>query len=257
MLIRYIRYLITAQSLHDIHSPFIFDFIKEVLHDKRNFYAFDEIKNLSNKLLSDETFLQIEDFGAGSHLQKTNKRKIKVIAKNAGRNERFGKILFKMVLKYKPQNIVELGTSLGLGTMYLSKPDTKQQIITIEGSKEVAAEATKNFELLQIKNVKIIVGNFDDVLSKVFEEMQKVDLLFVDGNHRKTATLNYFNQVKPYLQNDSIIIFDDIHWSEDMEVAWDLIKNDEMVTCSIDLFFFGIVFFKKEFLDKQHFVLRC
>jgi predicted O-methyltransferase YrrM len=83
-----------------------------------------------------------------------------------------------------------------------------------------------------------------------------VDLLFVDGNHRKEATLEYFNIFLEKATPQSIFIFDDIHWSKEMEEAWKLIQQHNSVTLTIDLFFLGMVFFSKDFKVKQHFPIR-
>ena len=253
---QYLIYLWKARSAHGVHSPFVFQFINEVLKDERHFYFFDEIKKLRNEMYADKTLLNFEDFGSGSHLNYLKQRAVNDIAKTAGRNEEFGKLLFRIVNKYKPQCILELGTSMGLGTAYLATADTESQVHTIEGSKEIAAQAKKHFAKLGIANITQHVGNFDEVLSPILQQLQRIDLLFVDGNHRRIPTLTYFENAKPFLHQNSIVIFDDIHWSEEMHEAWHMIKADPMVTLSIDLFYFGIVFFQSDFKEKQHFVLR-
>ena len=253
---QYFAYLLRAHTAHGIHSPFVFAFINEVLKDKRHFYAFDEIKKLRQQMLSDETLLTIDDFGAGSHKQNHLQRKVKDIAATAGRTDKLGRLLFRIVHRFQPRQMVELGTSMGLGSAYLAMAAPDAQLTTIEGSPEVAAQAAKHFAQLSVKNIRQQTGNFDLVLQDVFRVLGSVDLLFVDGNHRKEPTLQYFAEALPYLHENSIVIFDDIHWSKGMHEAWQQIKANEQVTLSIDLFYFGIVFFQKAFREKQDFVLR-
>ncbi len=253
----YFKYFFSAKKGgHGVHSPFVFDFVETVLEDKRHFYAFDEIKQCRKLLYSDDSLLKIEDFGAGSHKNNNLQRKVSDIAKTAGRTEKFGKLLFRMVDKYQFENIVELGTSVGIATAYLAKANQHATITTIEGSPEIAKRATKSFEYLKLKNIHQVVGNFDNVLAPTLAQLKKVDLFFIDGNHREEPTIDYFNLVKPFLNEDSMIIFDDIHWSEGMLRAWETIKKDSAVTLSIDLFFIGIVLFKKDIKEKQHFILK-
>jgi predicted O-methyltransferase YrrM len=161
-----------------------------------------------------------------------------------------------MIKYYQPQTILELGTSLGITTSYLSlaKPDSK--LITIEGSNEIAEVAKRNIRDLEIRNTGIIEGNFDNMLSSVVSDLSSVDFAFIDGNHRKEPTERYFQQLLTKTHNNSILIFDDIHWSKEMEEAWEIIKINAAVTCSIDLFFIGIIFFRQEFKATQHFVIR-
>lgn len=253
---QFILYKLKASSAHGIHSPFVFDFIQTVLKDQRHFYAFDDIREIRNILYEDTTILNIEDFGAGSLHGSFKQRMVKDIAKNAGRNEKFGKLLFRIVDKYQVVNILELGTSLGLGSSYLAKAALNGQLVTIEGSREISSYANNTFNNLQLNNIQQYTGNFDTMLQDVLKQHPSFDLIFVDGNHREEATLNYFNQFFPFIHENTILIFDDIHWSEGMNNAWEQIRKDERVLLSIDLFFFGIVFFRKEFKEKQHFILK-
>ena len=253
----YIKYYFSAnRGGHGVHSPFVFDFVETILEDKRPFYAFDEIKRYRKILHNEDAILTIEDFGAGSYKNNNLQRKVSDISKTAGRTEKFGKILFRMVDKYQFENIVELGTSLGIATSYLAKANQKANVTTIEGSPEIAMRATKTFDFLKLKNIHQVTGNFDTILAPTLAQLKKVDLFFIDGNHREEPTIQYYNQVKPYLNEHSMVIFDDIHWSEGMLRAWEIIKKDSAVTLSIDLFFIGIVLFKKDIKEKQHFILK-
>ena len=239
-----------------MHSPFVFEFIAKILNDKTVYPAYEKVEALRNQLLNDNTVLDVEDFGAGSTVHKKNKRTISSIAKNAAKPKKFGQLLFRMIRHYQPKTILELGTSLGITTSYLSlaKPDAR--LITMEGSKEIAEVAKRNLRNLEIRNVESIEGNFDNTLSSVARGLSTVDFAFIDGNHRKEPTERYFKEILAKTNNDSILVFDDIHWSSEVEAAWEIIKSHEAVICSIDLFFIGIVLFRKEFKEKQHFSIR-
>ena len=126
----------------------------------------------------------------------------------------------------------------------------------MEGAKAVADVAKKNFNTLGLKNIELVEGNFDETLTGTITKMGNIDMVFVDGNHRYEPTVRYFRDLLPAMQEHSILVFDDIHWSKEMEQAWEEIKQDPAVTLSIDLFFIGLVFFRKEQKAKQHFVVR-
>lgn len=244
-----------------MHSPYVYHFITKILNDKSSYPEYDKVENLRKQLLADNNVLSIEDFGAGSAVNNTNTRTIAAIAKNSAKPKKFGQLLFRMVKEYQPQTIVELGTSLGITTSYLSLAKPNAQLITMEGAKEVAITASNNFKTLNLQNYSLIEGNFDSTLSTVVRELSKfegstIDLAFIDGNHRQAPTEQYFQQLLPATNNDSILIFDDIHWSKEMEQAWETIKNHPSVRCTIDLFFIGIVIFRQEFREKQHFTIR-
>ena len=239
-----------------MHSPFVFEFIIKVLNDKTVYPEYEKVEALRARLLNDHTVLDVDDLGAGSSVLKKNRRSISSIAKNAAKPKKYGQLLFRMVKYYQPETIVELGTSLGITSSYLSlaKPDAR--LITMEGSKEIGEVAKRNFRELETRNIEITEGNFDNTLSSVVRGLPTVDFAFIDGNHRQEPTEKYFKELVAKTNNNSILVFDDIHWSREMEVAWETIKNNDAVTCSIDLFFIGIVFFRREFKAKQHFVIR-
>jgi len=255
---KYFKYRITASNGkgHGMHSPFVFEFITKILNDKAVYPAYEKVEGLRNQLLNDNTVLEVEDFGAGSLIDKKNKRSISSITKNAAKPKKFGQLLFRIVKHYQPKTILELGTSLGITTSYLSVAKTDGRLITMEGSKEIADKAKQNFKTIELKNVELIEGNFDYTLSSVVSGLSSVDFAFIDGNHRQEPTERYFNKLLAKTNNDSILVFDDIHWSSEMEAAWETIKDHEDVRCSIDLFFIGIILFRKEFKEKQQFTIR-
>lgn len=256
--IKYLKYYVTASNGkgHGMHSPFVFDFITKVLNDDRNFYAYQSIENVRELLLIDKRELDIEDFGAGSRVKKTNTRAVCAIADSSLKPKKFGQLLFRIVDRYSPDNILELGTSLGITTAYLASAKKNAAVITMEGAGAVAALAKQNFKKLQLDNIEMVEGNFDETLSDVMKRTKKLDLAFIDGNHRLEPTVRYFKELLPAVHEYSVLIFDDIHWSKEMEQAWETIKEDPSVTLSIDLFFIGLVFFRKEQKVKQHFTVR-
>ena len=255
---KYIRYFFTACNGrgHGVHSPFVFDFIKNVLNDKRQFYAYTTVEDIRKQLITNETMLTIQDFGAGSTLVKGDQRKVSSIARASLKPAKYGQLLFRIVNYYHCKHIVELGTSLGVTTAYLASPSMQNQVVTFEGAEEVAALARKNFEALQLTNIELVQGNFDETLQARLLQLPAVDLAFIDGNHRREPTERYFEQLLQKANEHSIFIFDDIHWSPEMEAAWKTICGHPAVTLTIDLFFIGIVFCRKEQKHVQHFTVR-
>jgi predicted O-methyltransferase YrrM len=255
---KYLQYYLTASNSkgHGIHSPFVFDFVTNVLNDDRNFYCYDSIEKLRQSLLKDKTVLEIQDFGAGSTVAKSNKRRVSDISKSALKPEKFGKLLFRMVNHYTAYTIVELGTSLGITTSYLASGNLKGVVYTFEGAKQVAEIAQQGFAKLSLPNIKLIEGNFDETLLPMLNNIGNVDIAFIDGNHRKEPTIRYFCELFKNSTENSVFIFDDIHWSKGMEEAWKYIQQHPAVTLTIDLLFIGLVFFRKEHKVPQHFAVR-
>jgi predicted O-methyltransferase YrrM len=214
------------------------------------------VESLRKKLWIDKTILTFNDYGAGSSLNRSKRRTVGSIAKHVVKSRKYCQLLYRIVKHYQPKGIVELGTSLGITTSYLSLAKPDSSVFTLEGATEIANKARQNFRTLDLINVKLIEGNFDYTLPAVLYQLPIVDFAFIDGNHRYNATLNYFNQLLAKTNNDSILILDDIHWSTEMEQAWKEIKEYHAVRCTIDLFFIGIVLLRHEFKEKQHFTIR-
>jgi predicted O-methyltransferase YrrM len=256
--IKFIRYYLRSSNGkgHGTHSPFIFNFITKVLNDKKPYADYTKAESLRKRLLSDPGFVSVEDFGAGSVVSKAKHRSIKSIARNAAKSKKFGQLLFRMANYFQPSTILEMGTSLGITTSYLSLACPDSSLITMEGAKEIASLAKQNFRQLELKNIQLIEGNFNHTLPGLLNSTRAIDFAFIDGNHRRVPTEHYFNLLLSHLHNDSILVFDDIHWSKEMEQAWETIKAHKAVRCTIDLFFIGIVVFRNEFREKQHFTIR-
>lgn len=227
-----------------------------MLNDKTKYDCYSTIEKQRQTLLNDKTVIDVEDFGAGSTVIKTKKRVVKDIAASSLKPKKYSQLLFRMIQFYNKKNVLELGTSFGITTSYLALATNKPVVTTMEGSQNIANIAQQNFNALQLNNITIIKGNFEKTLSTFLAKSSTIDFAFLDGNHRKIPTLNYFQQILTNSTDETIVVFDDIHWSKEMEVVWEEIKAHEAITLTIDLFFIGIVFLKKDFKVKQHFVVR-
>jgi predicted O-methyltransferase YrrM len=255
VLTSYLKFLFTSKTRHGVHSPFVYKLIEDVIYDENPYYAYREIEAIREALLKDASSIEVEDFGAGSRVFKSKKRTISAIARTSAKLPKFGQLLFRLVKHFKPENILELGTSLGISALYLAKPSSKARVTTIEGSPAIAAIAKTTFLKAGAGNIELATGKFDDVLPGLLESIPAIDFAFIDGNHKKEPTLKYFKMLLEKSHNDTVLIFDDIHWSKEMEQAWEEIKAHEKVKVTIDLFFLGLVFFRKE-QPKEHFKVR-
>src|SRR5215204_5279773 len=255
---KYIHYYLNASNGkgHGIHSPFVFDFVTNVLNDKRNFYSYENNGSVRRRLLKDKNVLHVDDFGAGSRATSKKDQSISSITRNAAKSKKLCRLLFRIVHYYKPQTILELGTSLGISSAYMAAAVPYAKVITIEGASSVARAAKDHHRMLQLHNIDIRTGKFEDVLPGVLREFKTVDLAFIDGNHRYEPTKSYFEQILTKVTPQSILIFDDIYWSSEMEDVWKFIKEHEAVTTTIDLFFIGLVLFNDAFKSKQQFSIR-
>lgn len=241
---------------HGVHSPFVFDFIVHVLNNKSGYQPPATIDELRKKMLHDPRLLKVEDLGAGSRSGAGLQRSVSSIARHAVKSKKYGELLYRLVQHYQPSTVIELGTSLGITTAFLASAANHAKVYTVEGSPSIASVAAENFKSLDIKNVESLIGNFDAVLPGLLNVISSVDFCYVDGNHLYSPTITYFRQLLEKIHSGSILVFDDIHWSEEMEAAWKEIQHHPEVQCTIDIFFMGFVFFKNEFRMRQNFSIR-
>ena len=247
---KYLAYLKRAKSKYYLHSPFVYQFYLHVLEGENN-AELESIVLLRKKLRSNKTLLIAEDFGAGSSLAKS----ISSIERKVSVRHQYGVLLNRLVKYFQPKNIFEIGSSIGLSSSYLALGKPNANVISLEGSLPIAEVAKQNHASLQIKNAEIVTGNFNETLSVALHRLSTVDLVFFDGNHTKEATLKYFHQCLEKHNEHSVFVFDDIYWSKEMSEAWEEIKLHTQVTLTIDVYQFGICFFRKEKLAKENFVL--
>ena len=252
---QYLNYFFKARNEHGIHSPFVYELYNNVIKDQTPFYVFNDIESIRAKLLLSNIQIEINDFGAGSNVNKSNRRNISDIAKNSLKAPKYAQLLFRLVHRFKPTNVLELGTSLGISTMYLAASSSKINVTTVEGCPNISKVAKINFDKLGLKNIKLVNQPFEIFLPNYLKTVSSLDFVFFDGNHTKEATLNYFNLCLEKTNQQTIFVFDDIYWSKGMNEAWNEIKRHPKITTNIDLFAVGIVFFNPD-LSKEHFVLR-
>jgi predicted O-methyltransferase YrrM len=251
----YLKHQFTAKTRHGTHSPFVYKLADEVIYNFSAKSSYKDIEALRKKLLNDQHLITVTDLGAGSHLNKNRTKKVSQIAKNALKSPRLAQLIYRLAAQQQPSNVIELGTCLGITTAYLAKAQPQAEVLTIEGCPQTAAVANQNFKELQLSNVSLEVGNFDDLLPKAIQQREKLDFVYIDGNHTKEATLNYFNWCLPKITEDTLLIFDDIYWSQGMKEAWQEIKAHPQVTVTVDLFWIGLVYFRKG-QAKEHFKLK-
>lgn len=252
-IIEYIKFLFKSTNQHGVHSPFVFDLVTTCFYDNTSFSDYLKLTKYRKSLLANKKIIEITDFGSGSRVFKSNSRAVNTIAKTSGSTLKRAKLLFRITRYFKPSDSLELGTSLGIATQAMALGHPKNHVTTLEGCPNIAEVARQQFRNFNMSNVTQKIGEFQSLLSTL--DKKQFDLVFFDGNHNKEATLQYFHNLVEHAHNDSVFIFDDIHWSKDMVEAWSNIKSHPKVTVSIDTFFWGVVFFRKE-QAKENFIIR-
>ncbi len=254
----YLRYWLRSGNAHGLHSPFVYGLYTTVIRHNGQFGAYERIEARRRELLASPAKIAVTDFGAGSQVAGASgqQRHVRDIARYAAKPPRLAQLLFRLVNHFQPATIVELGTSLGLTTAYLATASSRSRVLTFEGCPASAALARETFAKLAIKNVQLVEGNIDSTLPATLASLAgPLDFAFFDGNHRYEPTLRYFEDCLAKAHENSVFVLDDIHWSAEMEQAWAAVKAHPAVTVTVDLFYVGLVFFRKT-QPRQDFWLR-
>jgi len=254
---KFIRYYLTASNGkgHGIHSPFVYDFVTKVLNKKNTPENIANIEARRKSLEANTSVIEVLDRGAGSRQSEFKKRSIREIAKSALKQKKISQLLYRMGVYFNPVTILEMGTCFGITASYLAMSMPNQTLVTMEGAPAIAKEAQATFDLLHLKNIQIVEGDFATSLPAYLNSITHIGMVYIDGNHRYVPTMEYFKLLLSKVNEHSVLIFDDIYWSSEMEKAWTEIKKQKEVTLTIDLFHVGIVFFRKENKEKQHFTI--
>lgn len=252
-ILSYIKFLLKSKNQHGVHSPFVYDLVTACFYDRTKYAEYEAIATYRSELLQNPEKITITDFGSGSKVFKSDERAINAIAKTSGTSLKNTKLLFRIVRYFESSTILELGTNLGIGTHAMALANPKSQITTIEGCPAILEVANRQFSNKNLSHITTVQGDFKSKIKELTEK--KWDLIFFDGHHSKEATLSYFETLIPTAHNDSVFIFDDIYWSKGMTEAWEIIKKNPKVTVTVDLFNWGLVFFRQE-QAKEHFKIR-
>ncbi|MBQ4395840.1 MAG: class I SAM-dependent methyltransferase [Paludibacteraceae bacterium] len=257
----YIRHVLSAWNTtgEGIHSPYLFYLVRFVLRDRNAFYCFADIERRRSLLATCQDVLDVVDYGSrGSKEGAHELRRVCDIANGQLESPRVGQILFRLVhfmgqQEKRPLEILELGTSLGITTAYLASVDSRNSVMTLEGSEAVLTLAQGVWRALKLENIAWQQGNIDNTLFKCARE--RLDIAYVDANHTYEATMRYVQYLLPRLTERGVVIIDDIHYSEEMERAWQELKQDKQVTTSMDLYHIGMLFVNPCYL-KRHYRIR-
>jgi predicted O-methyltransferase YrrM len=239
---RFFRHLLTAGNTggHGVHSPFLFDFVKNVIYEKHPYYVYSDVERLRKNMLADKQKIYFEDYGTG----KNRYIAVSEIAAKSVKKRKCAQLIYRIANFTKPYVVLELGTSLGITTSYLSA--VSGNCITIEGCEAVAEIAKQNLKELKRSNIRLVTGDITSVLPDIVEQAESLDLVFIDANHTSMALKAYFDICMTKIKPHSVMIIDDIHYSKDMEDGWNYINQHAEVRVTMDLYELGIVFFRPD-----------
>jgi len=249
----WLDYFSSARTIHQVDSPFIFEFCREVLEKREPLIPSKTIERLRKELLTDTAILNRVDLGAGSVTGHQSKISVSQFIRQCSVKAAHGKLLNRIARFCQPSVILELGTAGGISGAYWLSGQPQIILKTIEGDPAVAALARSNFKRLGLSSAELFEGKFDTVLPSLLERLKTVDLVFIDGHHTGEALKRYIKMVNPYLNpKKGLMVLDDIYWNQDMARAWGEIKLQSDWPLRIDLFQFGLLIKNPDLFHQEH-----
>lgn len=250
--INYLFYFFTAGNKHSVHSPFVYDLVTKVINARRTKPEYHTFELLRSKMLRSNADVQITPIGASFF---EGKKKLRDVVKASAKSAKYAELLERLCAYFNPEFAIEIGSSVGISTMYQAAGIQQGVLFSLEGNHDSLKIAKHNLEKAELPHVQWREGLFSDTLPALLNDLPRVDYVFFDGNHQMESTLQYFEWCLQKAHTGTVFVFDDIRWSDDMLLAWNKIKNHPLVTVSVDLYAMGIVFFRTG-QEKEHFTIR-
>ena len=216
-----------------VHSPFVFNLITKVIEEKCSYYSFYDIELLRKQLLFREGEINYPD--------RQNKGKRKTL-------------LFRLTNYFKSKNILQIGTTMGLSTLYLTSYATGLKCIALENVPEFATTARQAFAKEGRNPVDLRIGNYKDLLPQALNDINSLDFVFFNTLYEQHNNLWLFNECMKYAHNDTVFVFEGIKASRKMRELWEEICACPEVTVTLDLYSLGIVLFNKK-LHKRDYIV--
>lgn len=251
----FLKYWLLAVNEHALHPPFVYSLYTQTIKPDYPEDIFGTIEKIRKQFLQSREAIHFTELGAGSSMSSQKERPIRQLAQHSLSSARFSRLFYRLIQQQQANTILELGTSLGINTLYLSAAAPLGQVYTLEGCPQTASHAKSLFDKWEHKNIHLRQGNIDDTLPGLLEELNALDAAYLDANHTYEASMRYFSMLLPKVHGQSFLIIDDIYWSAGMQRAWKEMKQHPQVSLSLDLFDAGILFFRPG-LQKAHYVLR-
>ena len=223
--LRYLSYWLDAIEEHSIHSPQIYDLYSKVICNDVNEEMYEQIEKIRDQYLEDQSLVTINDLGAGSRINPKSERTLADIAENSLSSPKLSRLLYRLINHLEVKSILELGTSLGINSLYLAKANKEVKLVTFEGCENTAAVAEKTFKTANVNNIRLMKGDISRTLSYILGNSDKPDFVFFDANHTKEATLRYFKMCLVRVHKDTVIVIADIHWSISICKVHPRVKN--------------------------------
>ena len=222
-----------SKTVYQLHSPLLFGWHQSMATPSDLETDTEELWKYHKSILNSRTPIVAGTFGAGSR-SGDKRHTLGQIARNSGSGRKKILKIARLVLSQRANNVLELGTNVGLLATSLAKMMPRIDFDTIEAHAPYVQIATKAKNKWGLHNLNIHQKTFAEYW-KELEHDRKFDVIFIDGDHNGPSLEANVKEALIHLNDSGIIILDDIHWSVGMSVAWKKIRNwDDIGTSYCD-----------------------
>lgn len=229
LLYRFLRY----RKGFGVHSPFAFSFITKVIDERYGYYAYNDIELIRRQLVH---------------------RNCPMLKTDIKRSH--GELLFRIVNYFKPERLIQIGTSAGIGSLYMTAPSSRLNYLLLDSDDNNAEQTIWSLRKFNPKasSVSVIAGDYLKTLPAALSKMSAVDFLFFNSAKDKEKNMIYLDEAIKYVQSDTVFFIEGIRSNREMRQLWKNICLREDVSVTFDLYNVGVVFFNKK-LHKQNYIV--
>ncbi len=238
---KYLSYLFHAKHRKGfgIHSPFVFYLVTMVIEEKLPYYRFVQIENL--RTLLTKTKKKIKENRNGVEKE----RRISEFVYESSFSPSYDQLLFRLVNFFKPKNVVEIGDSVGITTLYLATSDTRRPTYTIGESKDLADFAHTTFGKVGLQNIIQLAGSVEEKLPVVLSKEKNVDFVYFGRQASVEAMQKSLSLLSSCFTGKTVLLMSDI-WKDDRKKLWESVKKQGGGRVSIDMFHYGILIYNED-----------
>ena len=203
-----------------VHSPWAYDLIENVINERHPYYAYDDLYSFWENAPQDlPQYPQSRD-----------------------------ELLFRLVNRFNPRFILEVGTGAGVSTGYLASVSTRSRVVTVDNPHPASKQVLRN--LKRIHNIEYIAADVTQTVRDILDSGTIPQFIHIAHT---ALWKEVVEMILPYATPDMVIVVEDMGKKQKKE-WWDQLIKDERIGVTFQMKKAGLLFFDHK-KTKQHYVL--
>lgn len=235
---------------HGIHSPFVYNLVTKVIDEKCGYYRYSDIELVRKQLLQNTTPVTYTDRRS---LNKQRTSTVSKLTKREAVNQKQGKLLFRLTNYFKPTRILQVGSGMGLSTLYMTSYDKKVNCVVLEHEAAFTPVLEWVYEKARTP-VNLYTGSYKETLMPALKELKTVDFILFDIAPESGDIEYLFRECLKCAHEKTVFVCVGINRSRVMSCFWKEICANSDMTVTIDLYSLGIILLEKK-LHKRNYIV--